>query len=96
MNEQQPLFRVVSAEEFAKSPAPSKRKALKTEPRTLTTWYDLQHSMGFCTVPDHDDVYRSLNPEKQAYRQKYPTRMIIRIGEYDVCRDCYLVEADKV
>lgn len=95
--EQIPLFTVVDAETFARSLAPKQRsrRSPKTEPRTQTVWFDLVHHTGFCTVPRHDEVQRSLHPAKQEVRQKYPVRHVFTIGEFDVCRDCFLAEADK-
>jgi hypothetical protein len=71
------------------------RRSPKTEPRTLTTWYNLQHHTGFCTVPGHEDVQRQLKPGQQSYRQQYPTRHLFRIGDLEVCRDCFQAGADK-
>jgi len=34
-----------------------------------------------------------LSDEEKEYRK--PTRMVFTIGQYDVCRDCFLMEADK-
>ena len=85
----------VSRDEFVRENVARKSKEVATEPRTLTVWTGLPYSMGFCTVPGHEDVQRTLNPEQLEYRQKYPTRWVIRIGEYDVCRDCFMAEADK-
>ena len=86
----------ISSEEFKREAVtPRKSKSLATEPRTRTVWVDLPYTLGFCTVPAHDEVQKLLSPEEKEYRQKYPTRWIIRIGELDVCRDCFLVGADK-
>jgi hypothetical protein len=93
MSEQQPLFEVISEDEFRKAGAP-KAKGHRTEPRTLTVWFALPTTMGFCTVPSHVEIQRQLNPEEQEYRDKYPTRMIFKIGEYFVCRDCFVVGGD--
>ncbi len=94
--EQLPLFEIIDADAYRKGTArTSKGKKLKTEPRNFTTWYDLPTHFGFCTVPTHEDVQRTLKPEQKEYRQVYPTRSVYQIGEYFVCRDCYLAEADK-
>lgn len=93
MSEQMPLFEVVSEEEFTRT-AP-RTKGYTTEPRTLTVWYTLPHSFGFCTVPRHEEVQEKLEPDQKEYRQRYPTRLTFPIGEYMVCRDCFIVEADK-
>lgn len=92
--DQQPLFEVITKEEYERGTTGAKR-ATNTEDRTLTGWYKLTHHYGFCTVPNHDEVYKTLHPEQQEYRQKYPTRMIFEIGRYFVCRDCFLAEADR-
>lgn len=92
----EPLFRPVSKEEFTKKGSGARKaREPKTEPRNLVTWFALQHVQGFCTVPSHDEVIRELKPGQKEYRQRYPTRMTFRIGEYDVCRDCFMMEADK-
>jgi len=87
----------VGREEFKREAASTQRKskALTTEPRTRTVWVELPYSLGFCTVPAHDEVMKLLTPNQKVYRDKYPTRWIIRIGELDVCRDCFLAGADK-
>jgi len=96
MSEQLPLFEIIDAETFHKGQAKtSKGKTLKTEPRMLTTWYDLPTTFGFCTVPMHDEIQKSLSPEKKEYRQVYPSRLVYKIGEYQVCRDCFMAKADK-
>lgn len=99
------LFEPISSDEFKAATQPKaktstgvrrgRRKEPDTEDRTLTGWYKLDHFMDFCTVPMHDELQRSMNEEKQAYRQRYPVRMVITIGDYQVCRDCYVAEADK-
>lgn len=101
------LFETISEDEFKAATETSatktptgrtrKRKAVSFEDRTNTGWFKLNalHSMGFCTVPMHDEIQQSLHPEKKEYRQKYPVRMIVRIGNLDVCRDCFVAEADK-
>lgn len=93
----EPLFEPISAEEYHKAQAPrGTAKELKTEPRLLTTWYDLPTTFGFCTVPDHDEIQRMLKPEQKEYRQVYPTRHVFEIREgLRVCRDCFMAEADK-
>jgi hypothetical protein len=87
----------ISPDEFKReAAAPRKSKTLTTEPRTRTVWVDLPYSLGFCTVPAHDEVMKTITSEvAKTYRDKYPTRWIIRIGELDVCRDCFLAGADK-
>jgi len=99
---EEPLFEVITEEE-ANAPDTSKpktttrrKKGANTDDRTQTGWYNLSHTVhGFCTVPRHEEVQRILNPEQLEYREKYPTRMLFEIGEYLVCKDCYLAEADK-
>ena len=86
----------VSSEEFKReSVKPRKSKSVVTEPRTRTVWVELPYSLGFCTVPAHDEVMKTITGEGKVYRDKYPTRWIIRIGELDVCRDCFMLGADK-
>lgn len=99
MEGQESLFEVIEAEEFQAATRPKtprgKRQA-KTEPRINTTWFALTTHTGFCTVPGHEELIRSLKPDQQAYRQKYPVRQVYEIkpGVFS-CRDCFLAEADK-
>lgn len=99
-------FEIIGEDEFKKAQekkpratgSPRKRGATKlfnTDDRTKTGWYKLPHTMGYCTVPSHDEVQKALKPEAKAYRQRYPVRMVFQIGEYTVCRDCYLARADE-
>lgn len=98
---EEPLFQIITEEE-ANEPereqpkkATRKKKSANTDDRTQTGWYNLPHTVhGFCTVPRHEEIQRQLNPEKQEYREKYPVRMLFEIGEYLVCKDCYLAGAD--
>jgi len=98
-DEQLPMFEVISQDEFTKAQSTSgsttKAKKYNTEDRTLTGWWKLPSFQAFCTVPSHEDVIRALKPEAKEYRQRYPVRHVFTIGEYDVCRDCYIVEADR-
>jgi hypothetical protein len=97
---EEPLFEVISEEEAnapdtSKPKTTRKKKGANTDDRTQTGWYNLPHTVhGFCTVPRHEEVQRELNPEQLEYRDKYPTRMLFEIGEYLVCKDCYLASAD--
>jgi len=88
------LFEVISADEYHEARTQSS-KELVTEPRNFTTWHALPTRLGFCTVPDHDEIQKMLSDEAKEYRQSYPTRWIVRLGEYEVCRDCFLRGADK-
>ena len=95
--DQQSLFTVVDADTFSKQIGPKQRKkrSPKTEPRTLTVWFDLTHHVGYCTVPRHDEVQQELKPGQKEYRQRYPVRQLFTIGDTEVCRDCFIAEADK-
>ena len=107
MNEQEPLFEVISDDEFAKAQATSqdadkpKRGGAKskynTEIRTQTNWFKFPTHTGFCTVPMHSEIQAVIHDDPVAanYRQAYPSRQVFTIGPYDVCRDCFLAEADK-
>ena len=106
MNNQEPLFEVISDDEYAKAQATSQasdkpKRATKskhnTDIRTQTNWFKLPTHTGFCTVPMHAEVQAVINedPIAENYRQKYPSRQVFEIGEYMVCRDCFVVEADK-
>jgi hypothetical protein len=101
------LFEPISEDEFKKATEVKERKTttggtrkpkqLNTDDRTRTGWFRLPTFMDFCTVPEHAEVQAEINqdPSAEAYRQKYPTRMVIKIGELQVCRDCYVREVDK-
>lgn len=96
--EQEPLFEVIDTatyEAAQRKTSGARKSKHNLDDRSFTTWYSLSHTMGFCTVPNHDEVIRSLNDEQKEYRQQYPVRMVYEIGEYMVCRDCFLAEADK-
>ena len=85
----------IGKEQFQKEAATRKTKELVTEPRTRTVWVELPYTLGFCEVPAHDEVIKTLDPSAQAYRDKYPTRWVIDIDGVKVCRDCFMAEADK-
>jgi len=101
MDEQ--LFLPITAEEFqAAQPTPvkatttSRKRQPKTEPRNLTTWYTLPHTVGFCTCEQHEEIQKLLNPEQLDYRQKFPVRHTYEIREgLFICRDCFIHEGDK-
>ena len=96
--DQESLFTVVDAVTFNEQIGQKQRnkRSPKTEPRTLITWYDLTHHTGFCTVPAHEEIQELVKPNDQGnYRQKYPTRHLFKIGELEVCRDCFIHEGDK-
>ncbi len=61
--------------------------------RTVSYWIHLQHHFGFCTIPTHYDNVPDADFKGEKY-DKYPTRMCITIGPYEVCRWCYVAEAD--
>lgn len=89
---------ISEADVLAELNAPSRGRAKKPKfditNRTVTGWFKLPHVQRFCTVPMHDEIQQSLSTEEKEFRQKYPTRMTYHIEPYDVCRDCFLVEAD--
>lgn len=99
--QQEPLFEVISEDSFRRAAAPrSKAKGQVTEPRNFTTWFGLHTPFGLCEVPRHQEVQDALSDEEKEYRKKYkydksPVRMVARIGDINVCRDCYVVGADK-
>lgn len=95
MTDEQLYFEVITADEFYVAQAQPSKSKLVTEPRNFATWFALPTGLGFCTVPSHDEIQQMLKPEQQAIRQKYPSRMVVRLGDINVCRDCYLAEADK-
>ncbi len=101
------LFEYLSPEEFEREmgkAAPQKppstkgkrTRAVVTEPRTNTVWYALNHVMGFCECPAHDEIQMLLNPTAKVYRQKYPVRMTYEIQPgMHICRDCFTHGGDK-
>jgi hypothetical protein len=98
VNEQEPLFQVIDSatyEAAQRSTSKARKSKYNLDDRTYTTWYSLPHQMGFCTVPNHDEVVQALSADKKEYRQRYPVRMVFEIGDYMVCRDCFMVGADK-
>lgn len=89
-------FEIISSTEFQKEKLRERAKVdPATLPRTLTTWLSLSTHQDFCTVPAHEEIQAMLNPEQKEYRQMYPTRYVIEINGMNVCRDCYMAEADK-
>jgi hypothetical protein len=105
MSGQEPLFEVISDDEFAKAqetslPADDKPKRgskpkFNTDVRTRTNWFKFPTHSGFCTVPMHVEIQDALSDEEKQYRKGVETRMVFEIGPYMVCRDCFLAEADK-
>lgn len=95
----EPLFRVIDESEFlAEETTPRKTRtprSANTDDRTQRGWYKLAHPQhGFCTVPRHEEIQKTLNEEQIEFRDKYPVRMLYPIGDYLVCKDCYLARAD--
>jgi hypothetical protein len=91
-----PLFEIISEDEFRKQNTPRTKRGVVTEPRLQTIWFALPTSLGFCTIPAHNDVQQMLKPEQKPYRQAYPTRHVFEISPgVFVCRDCFLMGADK-
>ena len=97
MSESEPLFEVISGEQFRKDSTPRTTREVRTEPRLQMIWFALPTTTGYCTVPDHEEIQKMLKPEAQSYRDQYPVRHVyeMRDGLF-VCRDCFLAEADKV
>lgn len=102
MTEQEPLFEVIdtatyeAAQRSVTKSGKRSKKEINLDVRSYTVWYSLAHTMGYCTVPNHDEIIRSLSAEKQEYRQQYPVRMVYPIGDLFVCRDCFLLGADQI
>lgn len=91
----EPLFEPISAEEFRRQTVQRTTREVKTEPRNLTTWFDLPTTQGFCTIAAHEEVQKMLKPEEIEYRQRYPTRHVFEISEnMFICRDCFIHRAD--
>ena len=92
------MFKEVSAdlegEILAKEDKPTRTKrGPDFSIRTVTHWFTLTHKMGFCTVPTHYDNVPESDHTGQPY-DKYPTRMCVEIGDYHVCRWCFIAKAD--
>jgi hypothetical protein len=96
MSEQEPLFEVISGDEFRKESISRTRREIVTEPRLQTTWFALPTVPGWCTVLGHKENQKLLSPEQIDIRSKYPIRHVFEISEgLWVCRDCFLASADK-
>lgn len=92
----EPLFEIISEDEFRKQNVPKTKREVATEPRLQTVWFGLPTSPGFCTIPAHNEIQQMLKPEQREYRQKYPTRHVFEIRpDTFICRDCFLMGADK-
>jgi hypothetical protein len=94
------LFEPVdSANEAALLKAADKPRGTKKGPdysiRTVTHWFTFSHHMGYCTVPSHYDNVPDTDHNGEPY-DKYPTRSCVTIGKFEVCRWCYVAEADVV
>lgn len=100
----EPLFQIIDEAAYKEAQheaaptvarKPRAKKSANTDDRTHTGWYKLNHThFGFCTVPRHNEIQAALNEEQKEFRDKYPTRMLFPIGDYLVCKDCYLAKAD--
>lgn len=61
--------------------------------RTIATWLKTQHQLGFeCDVPLHDEAVTAQGMPGRARNKG----MTITIGDYHVCRLCFLESADLV
>lgn len=63
--------------------------------RTNTHWFTLTAHFGYCTVPSHYDNVPDTDYNGEKY-DKYPSRMVVTIEPYEVCRWCYVAEADRL
>jgi hypothetical protein len=54
-----------------------------------------QHHGAFCTVPSHYENVPDTDFTGEKY-DKYPSRMCVSIDGYEVCRWCYIAEADRI
>jgi hypothetical protein len=61
--------------------------------RTVVHWLTLPHKLSFCSVPTHYDNVPDTDMNGQPY-DKYPSRLCTEIGDYSVCRWCYINSAD--
>lgn len=91
------MFKEVSADQESSIIAASVRKPKGPDftIRTVTQWMTFQHRMGFCTVPSHYDNVPDTDYTGEKY-DKHPTRMIVEIEPYEVCRWCYIKSADMI
>lgn len=96
MSEAEPLFEVISGDEFRKESISRTRREVVTEPRLQTIWFALPTEPGWCTVRIHKEIQSLLSPEKRVIRDQYPVRHVFEISPgLFVCRDCFMAEADK-
>ena len=91
-------FEEISEAEVAEILTPKRSRGSKPKfdltVRNNTTWFKLPHIMGFCTVPMHDEIMKTISDDEKKWRQNYPSRMTYFIEPYHVCRDCFTSEAD--
>lgn len=80
---------------IAAADKPRKKRGPDFSIRTATHWFTLQHHMAYCSVPSHYDNVPDEDYKGEKY-DKYPVRMCVSIDPYEVCRWCYLAEADVV
>jgi hypothetical protein len=96
MSEQEPLFEIISADEFRKESITRQRREVVTEPRNQTTWFALPTEPGWCTVRTHKEIQSMLSPEKRQTRSQYPIRHVFEINPgLFICRDCFLAGAGR-
>lgn len=98
----EPLFESIDEGEYTKALATPETTKVRTKAkynladRTRVAWFKLPTSLGVCTVPTHGDVQDTLTDQEKQYRTGISLRMVFPIDEFMVCRDCYIVEADKL
>lgn len=73
---------------------PRKKKGPDFSIRTVTHWFTLQHHFAYCSIPSHYDNVPDKSEDGSDY-DKSSWRMCVTIDDYEVCRWCYIVEADQ-
>lgn len=70
-------------------PGTTRKKKYNLEVRTITNWFKLPHTTGYCTVPGH------VEHRKENDYPKDRIAMVVQIGRYMVCRWCFLERLDQ-
>jgi hypothetical protein len=76
--------------------APKRKRGPDFSVRTVTHWLtELVRSQhfGYCTVPTHYDNVPDSDFSGEKF-DKYPSRLVVDLDPYQVCRWCYIAEAD--
>jgi hypothetical protein len=75
---------------------PKRKRGSDFSVRTVTHWLSelvREQHFGYCTIPTHYDNVPDSDFSGEKF-DKYPTRLCVTIDPYEVCRWCYIAEAD--